>query len=237
MHFILIHGAWQEGSCWEPLANQLTLKGHTVSCPNLPGHGQNVIPLSKVTYELYYKSIEEEIINYKGGKELVLVAHSMSGILAAPLLDEYSERISHLFLIGALVAQAGKSLKDITLSGGQSDIPSLLSINKENNTQSLDPKKVKKAFYHDCIDEIANLAVSKLQAQPMEPLTKCITWKDSGKTVSKRTYIFCENDNIVHPTTQQKILEDYPCKTIKLQSGHFPFLSQTEKMVEILVDF
>src|SRR4051812_38188961 len=37
--FILVHGAWHGGWCWERLAPLLTAAGHRVLAPDLPGMG------------------------------------------------------------------------------------------------------------------------------------------------------------------------------------------------------
>lgn len=235
MQFVLVHGSWQGAWCWEPLSTLLRQRGHTVSCPDLPGHGASSVPLSDVTYELYYQSLVDEITRYKD--PVILVAHSMSGILAAPLLDQYADRITHLFLIAAFVAQNGQSLLDIALAGGPSEIPTMLIIDAEKKTQRLDLSKVKNAFYHDCPSELANWAIPQLQPQPIAPLTTPIKWIDSGKTRHKRTYLVCEKDRDVHITTQLGIIEQYPCRMVKLESGHFPFLSQNEKLAEVLTNF
>ena len=232
MHYILVHGSWQGGWCWEFLAAELRKLGHSVLCFDLPGHGKNPFPLSKVTYDIYYQSLEAEI---KKHSEIILVAHSMSGILAAPLLDKHSHRISHLFLIAAYVAQNGQSLLDIAISGGPSKIPSLLLTDEESQTQSLDLSKAREALYHDCPSELAEWAMRQLQPTPMEPFTRPIDWKDSGATRDKRTYIVCEEDQDVHMTTQLGILKNYPCKIVNFKSGHFPFLSKPKELAEILV--
>lgn len=233
MQYILVHGAWQGGWCWEFLAKELQNKGHKVSCLDLPGHGKNTFPLSKVTYDKYNECLEDEIKKYDNS---ILVAHSMSGIVAAPLLDKYSDRISHLFLIAAFVAQEGQSLLDIALAGGPSEIPNLLLTNEKNKTQSLDLTKAREALYHDCPSEIADWAIGQLQSSPMEPFERPIHWKDSGKTKEKRTYIVCENDRDVHVSTQIGILKNYPCKIIPLQVGHFPFLSHPKLLADILIN-
>lgn len=233
--YVLVHGSWQGGWCWEPLAMLLRKQGHKVSCPDLPGHGLSDIALPIVTYDLYYQSLVHEITKYQ--EPVVLVAHSMSGILAAPLLDQHSKYISHLFLIAAFVAQNGNSLLDIAVAGGPSEIPHILLTDSKNQTQSLDLQKAKSALYHDCSPKVVEWAIPKLQPQPIAPITTPIKWVDSGKTVNKRTYILCEEDRDVHPITQSNILKDYPCQTIKIQSGHFPFLSQPEKLSEVLTHF
>lgn len=234
MQYVLVHGSWQGGWCWDLLAAELRLHGHKVSCPDLPGHGKHSFPLSEVTYDIYYQNLIDEIKKYD--EPVILVAHSMSGILAAPLLDQFSDRISHLFLIAAFVAQNGQSLIDIAIAGGPSEIPSLLIMDEKNKTQSLNLSKTKEAFYHDCPSELADWALCRLQPQPLAPLTTPVLWKDSGKTAHKRTYILCENDRDVHHTTQQGIVKNYPCQIVKIKSGHFPFLSQPKQLAEILKD-
>ena len=44
--FVLIHGAWHGGWCWEKVAPLLEARGHRVLAPDLPGHGANRTPLS-----------------------------------------------------------------------------------------------------------------------------------------------------------------------------------------------
>lgn len=195
----------------------------------MPGHGKNTYPLADVTYDLYYQCIEKILLQQS--EPVVLVAHSMSGLMAAPLLDCYPEKISHLYLIAALVAQNGESLLDIVMNGGPSVIPELLIENPENNTQSLDLQQVKNAFYYDCPSEVADWAIAHLQSQPIAPFSTPIEWKDTGKTVSKRSYILCENDHDVHPQTQMNVLKNYPCHVIKMQACHFPFLSQPQELI------
>lgn len=232
MQFVLVHGAWQGGWCWKYLADILRRAGHTVSCPDLPGHGANTKSSTSVTYDTYYQYLAKEITNHK--EPIILVAHSMSGIIAAPILDQFPEHISHLFLIASFVAQNGQSLLDIAVAGGPSEIPNLLITDEKNQTYRLNPKKVKEALYFDCPSEVADWAIPQLQPQPIAPFQTAIKWKDSGKTQNKRTYIFCEQDRDVHPITQQNVLEAYPCRIEKMKSGHFPFLSQPKKLADIL---
>ncbi|CDR33767.1 alpha/beta fold hydrolase [Criblamydia sequanensis] len=231
MQYILVHGAWQGGWCFEFLAEELIKLGNKVSCLDLPGHGKSPFPLSQATYEIYYHSLEEEIKKFD---EVILVAHSMSGILAAPLLDKHSDRISHLFLISAFVAQKGQSLLDVAIAGGPSEIPNLLITDEENQTQSLDLIKAREALFHDCPEELADWAIQRLQANPIAPFITPVNWVDSGKTKEKRTYIVCEDDRDVHPSTQLNILKNYPCLVIPFKSGHFPFLSKPKELAEIL---
>lgn len=234
MRYILVHGAWQGAWCWELMAAELRMQGHTVFCLDLPGHGSHAFPLNEVTYEVYYEYLENEI--KRQDQEVIIVAHSMAGLFCAPLLDKYTNHISHLFLIAAYVAQGGESLLDLAISGGPSEIPNLLITDEINRTQTLDLNKAKTALYHDCPSDLADWALSRLQPQPMGLFTHPIFWKDSGQSKHKRTYILCEDDRDVHPTTQKNVLKNYPCQTVSIKSGHFPFLSQPKQLAAIIRD-
>ena len=39
--FVLVHGAWHGGWCWERVAPLLVAKGHRVIAPDLPGMGSD----------------------------------------------------------------------------------------------------------------------------------------------------------------------------------------------------
>src|ERR1700736_4531524 len=50
--FILIHGAFHGGWCWEPVTPYLERRGHRVLTPDLPGHGSDQTPQSDATFSL-----------------------------------------------------------------------------------------------------------------------------------------------------------------------------------------
>ncbi|MDB5958881.1 MAG: esterase, partial [Massilia sp.] len=45
--YVLVHGAWYGGWCWEAVAQQLRAQGHIVSTPTCPGLGEQAHLLSK----------------------------------------------------------------------------------------------------------------------------------------------------------------------------------------------
>ena len=50
--FVLVHGAWHGGWCWEDVAPRLAADGHAVFAPDLPGLGSDRTPLPEVTLDL-----------------------------------------------------------------------------------------------------------------------------------------------------------------------------------------
>ena len=51
--YVLIHGAWHGGWCWDKVAELLRKAGHSVGTPDLPGHGADTTPLDLITLERY----------------------------------------------------------------------------------------------------------------------------------------------------------------------------------------
>ena len=39
MRFVLVHGSWHTGDCWDGVAGLLRDQGHEVVAPTLPGNG------------------------------------------------------------------------------------------------------------------------------------------------------------------------------------------------------
>jgi hypothetical protein len=51
-HFVLIHGAWHGGWCWEGVIKELEKAGHTAEAPTMPGQKPGD-DRSKVTFDSY----------------------------------------------------------------------------------------------------------------------------------------------------------------------------------------
>ena len=76
--FCLIHGAWHDGSCWDPLTGHLRARGHEVAAPDLPyddpaaGYAERIRPAL-------------EMVEGAAAESLVVLGHSM-GSAYAPLV-------------------------------------------------------------------------------------------------------------------------------------------------------
>ena len=45
--FVLVHGGWNGGWCWEKVVPLLEETGHKVEAPDLPGLGDDRTPISQ----------------------------------------------------------------------------------------------------------------------------------------------------------------------------------------------
>lgn len=85
-HFILIHGMWMTGACWEPFAAGLRDAGHQVHALTLPSHepGLSEAPagLQGLGLDDYAQSVCEELDRLGLQSPPVLVGHSMGALIA-----------------------------------------------------------------------------------------------------------------------------------------------------------
>ncbi|HNV55188.1 MAG TPA: alpha/beta fold hydrolase, partial [Pseudomonadales bacterium] len=107
-NLLLVHGAWHGGWCWRDLRPLLEADGHRVWAPDLPGHGDHPLPVAQVSLQGYVESLCDLIETI--GQPVVLVGHSMGGIVISQLAQQRPERIERLVYLTAMLPRSGQSL-------------------------------------------------------------------------------------------------------------------------------
>jgi pimeloyl-ACP methyl ester carboxylesterase len=107
--FVLAHGSWHGGWCWNRVAERLRAKGHTVYAPSYTGMGDRVHLLSKeITIETFVEDLVQ-VIQSEELTQIVLVGHSFGGVPISGVADRIPDRIAHLVYLDAVVVESGKS--------------------------------------------------------------------------------------------------------------------------------
>lgn len=109
-HFILIHGAWHGGWCWEGVLEELKKAEHTAEAPTMPGHNPDD-DRSKIRFDDYVEAIIE-VLN-RQADPVVLVGHSSAGFLLQSAAPKAPEKIERLAFINAFILPDGKSQFDL----------------------------------------------------------------------------------------------------------------------------
>ncbi len=92
---VMLHGFLGRGADWEPIARELS-KTHHVVCPDLPGHGENVLD-APTTLEAMSEDLLALLQEY-GIDRFDLLGYSMGGRLALQLAVAHPERVHRLVL-------------------------------------------------------------------------------------------------------------------------------------------
>ena len=108
--FVLVHGAWYGGWCWDAVAQALRAQGHSVSTPTLPGLGEQAHLLSKdITLSTFITSIVNHIY-YENLSEVVLVGSGFAGVVISGVADRIPQLLKNLVYVDAMVLESGQSV-------------------------------------------------------------------------------------------------------------------------------
>jgi len=110
--FVLVHGAFHGGWCWQPIARALRAAGHEVFTPTQTGLGERRHLMSS---EISMETFVQDILNvmlFEDLNDVVLVGHSYGGRSISGVVDRIPERIRKLVYIDGGLAPDGRSRLD-----------------------------------------------------------------------------------------------------------------------------
>ena len=107
--FVLVHGAWHGGWCWQRVVQPLAAAGHRVYAVSLTGLGERAHLLSSaITLETHIADVAG-VIEAEELQEVVLAVHSYAGMIGTALADRMGQRLKHLVYVDAVVPEPGES--------------------------------------------------------------------------------------------------------------------------------
>ncbi|WP_308198542.1 alpha/beta hydrolase [Rhodococcus sp. ARC_M5] len=107
--YVLVHGGFHGGWCWNDVAARLRSEGHAVTTPTLTGLGERSHLLSyDITLETFVQDVVQHI-EYADLNDVVLVGHSFGGAVVTAVADRIAERIDHLVYIDAMILFDGET--------------------------------------------------------------------------------------------------------------------------------
>ncbi|MFE2595056.1 alpha/beta fold hydrolase [Streptomyces sp. NPDC059396] len=111
--YLLVHGAWHSGQCWERVVPLLASAGHRVFAPSLTGHGDKAHLLGpEVGLDTHVDDIVG-LITEEDLTDVVLVGHSYAGLVISSAANRVPERIARLVYLDAMVPEDGESAADV----------------------------------------------------------------------------------------------------------------------------
>jgi pimeloyl-ACP methyl ester carboxylesterase len=110
--FVLVHGAWHGGWCWNKLTPMLRAAQHQVFTPTLTGLGERAHLLTpEIDLATHIKDIVS-VLEYEDLHNVVLVGHSYGGMVIAGVAEAIGSRVAHLVFLDGFLPESGKALTD-----------------------------------------------------------------------------------------------------------------------------
>lgn len=213
--FVLAHGGWHGGWCWDAVASELAARGHTSVAPDLPATD----PAAGADD---YAAVLTGALG--DADDAVLVAHSLAG-LCAPLVTS-ARRVIYL---AAMLPAPGRSVDERARAGERMTRRGIgrgQTVNDDGSTSWAADAAVE-WLYPDSPPARARAAAARLRPQHWR-----ITAEASPvPSVPAGTYILCRDDKIIDADWARSAA---PGELVELPGDHSPFLARPAALADLL---
>jgi pimeloyl-ACP methyl ester carboxylesterase len=99
--FVLVHGSWLGGWCWQRVTPHLRAAGHEVFTPTLTGLGERAHLLTRdVGLDTHVHDIVN-VLEFEELREVILVGHSYGGMVVAGVAECVPHRLARAVYLDA----------------------------------------------------------------------------------------------------------------------------------------
>ncbi len=232
--YVLVHGAWQAPYVWDAVKTELSNNGNKVIAVELPGHGSD----STATYTLSIDAYRDKVIEAISAvdEKVILVGHSMGGMVVSAVAEKIPSRISKVVYIGAFLPVNGQALVDLAFSDPGSKLGPLLVESPDKLTLDVKADSLTYLFINDGNAGVKQQVVDNYRAEPAIPFTnKAVLTSENFGSVDK-VYIKTLQDVVISPGLQDRMIAAAGIKTVyAVNTSHSPFLSQPGEVSGLLL--
>ena len=215
--FVLVHGAWHGGWCWQRVNDRLTAQGHRVFAPTLTGVCERShLDSPSVDLSTQIRDVVNEI-RWKDLENVVLVGHSYGGMVITGVAEQVASKIASIVYLDAFVPADGQSIGDL---GGKVDASPFTA-------------PIPAAGF--AVNEADRAWVdSKMTPQSTACFTEKIKLSGAYQKIPRKAYIRAKKF-AGFASTFDRIRSDASWKTYIVDCGHDVMIDKPDELTSILV--
>ena len=218
--YVLIHGTWQGGWIWKPVAERLRAARHVVYHPSLDGCAERAHALrADITLDTQGQEIAD-LLFFEDLKDVVLVGTSSGGMVVERTAELAPERIRRLVFIDALCPMPGESIS--TINNRPPRDTSELGYGNERAFADLEPA-------------IRDWAKARYTLQPRAQVEDPVDLHEFWSRKWQVDVLCCTGAPNPPTAHQQRTAERLGGTYRELDSGHYPMLSHTDFTLDYLL--
>ncbi|HSC55338.1 MAG TPA: alpha/beta fold hydrolase [Phnomibacter sp.] len=232
--YVLVHGAWQAPYVWDAVKTELTNKGNKVVVVELPGHGGDNTATYTLSMDAYRDKVVEAIA--RANENVILVGHSMGGMVITAVAEKIPSKISKLVYIGAFLPASGQALTDLAFSDPGSQLGHSLVESADHLTLDVKLDSLVNLFIHDGLTVAKQSVLDNYRAEPAIPFTNKVTLTNENFGSVSKVYIKTLQDIVISPGLQDRMIAAAGINTVyTVNTSHSPFLSQPKAVSNLLL--
>jgi len=225
--YVLVHGAYQGGWIWNPVAARLRAAGHEVHAPTLDGCAERShLVRPGITVGTHGREIAQ-LLFYNDLKDVVLVGTSSGGMVVQKAAELGRDRIARVVFVDALALMPGEEVDKIVKRPAANETTAVTTGPSRADAEKrlfADLDQTTRAW---ALARYTPHPVAALEA-PMEPTT---FWDQSWKA----TVIRCTRAVNPPEAHQRRTAERLKAAYHEMDTGHYPMLSQPEELTKLLL--
>lgn len=215
---VVIHGAWADGSSWEPVICRLQKEGlNVLAAP---------IPLTSLSEDA--AALRRTIARTQGA--VIVAGHAYAGAVVGTASDE---RVKALVYAAALAPDEGETVADVFYrEESHPDAPKLAP--DADGFIWMPDESFAEAFAQDATAE--QIALCRAVQRPIS--VRCIqepivspAWK-----TKPAWYLLAEKDRMINPKTQRFMAERMKAAIRSFAVDHTPLLTAPDKVTDIILE-
>ncbi|MFN3989492.1 MAG: alpha/beta fold hydrolase [Erythrobacter sp.] len=238
--FVLIHGAWHGGWCWDDVRARLEAAGQRVHTPTLPGLAERAGELTGTLGLDDHIASVIAFIESADLSDIVLVGHSYGGMVITGVADALAARIAQLVYLDAAVPQDGESM--VTYGAPRppeviaASIAGLSALAPDGVAMlPLPPEALGVAPEHPA----HALLCERMTPHPLKTWLDPIRLATGAAQALPRTYLHCTNPVLEHsqfPHIARLAAEDPAWRYGEIATGHEAMLTAPDVVAHHLLD-
>ena len=231
--YVLVHGAWQAPYVWSSVRTNLEKQGNKVIVVELPGHGTDNSPTHTLTLDVYRDKVIDAFSKTDG--KVILVGHSMAGMVISNVAEKVPSKIKKLVYIGAFLPESGQSLGDLAKLDPGSQLGASLVQSADQLTFDVKSEDLTRLFINDGTPADKDLVVNNYRPEPAIPLGNKVTLTGQNFGSVQKVYIKTLQDLVISPAFQDLMIGKAGITTVyQVNTSHSPFLSKPKDVSDLL---
>jgi pimeloyl-ACP methyl ester carboxylesterase len=228
--FVLVHGAWHGGWCWQRVADRLRGGGHRVFTPTLTGLGERSHLLRTGIDLQTHIADAVNVLKWELLTDVVLCGHSYGGFVISGVAEEMASAIRSIVFLDAFVPRNGETVQDLTGPAVQDGIRSAL----QGGDLAIPPRPAE-AFGVNAADRawVDRLCVG----QPIGTFTDKITLTGARDRIARKSYIRAKSyANPGFDRAYDAVKSDPAWRTYDVPCGYDVMVDAPDRLTEILLE-
>lgn len=227
--FVLVHGAFHGGWCWQRLTPLLRAAGHEVYTPTLSGLGDRRHLVHPRITALTHAEDVVNLFYFEDLRDVVLVGHSYAGVVIAKAAESLAERLRRLVFLDAVVIHHSEIYFEARTremrEGAQRGA-------REQGFGWLMPPRPVADFGITVPADVAWVE-PRLTPQPLATMSESIDLRRFYELTTPRTYIHCRRYGLAAHADRASALG---WQRIDLDAEHDLMITEPQRLARVLLD-